>query len=289
MPRCGTNFLSNLLLLHPDCAVPNPVWEDFLLTHLDLLRQYSDAVSQHWDRDWGVTDKTQAQLDASLGLGLTTFLQQCCKGARAISKTPHIENPELFFRFFPHAKLLILVRDGRSVIESGMQTFGWRREAALHSIAGSAATINNFKLENASNRDKFRILHYEELWKDTPGQLRELLSFLQLDPDQYDFDQAVDLPVRGSSELKTKGHQSIHWDPVKKTPDFDPMSRFTDWSPAMHYRYNRVAGPAMKALGYSSMAVNDSGRFYRLQSLFLDAIWTLKTLARPLVNRLRRP
>jgi hypothetical protein len=288
MPRCGTNFLSNLLLLHPDCASPDPVWEDFLVAHLDLLRQYSDAVSGRWDKDWGVTENTQAHLDTSLGLGIATFLQQRCNAARVISKTPCIENLGLFFEFFPAAKLLILVRDGRSVIESCMRSFGWHREPALHSIADSAAAINNFRQENSPCRDKFRILRYEDLWQDSEAQLRELLSFLHLNPDHYDFDQALNLPVRGSSDLKTRGDQSIHWDPVEKTVDFDPMSRFANWSPAMHYRYNRVAGPEMRELGYCCKEVKDPVGLYRAQGLFLDAAWRLRLLARPVINRLRR-
>jgi len=288
MPRCGTNFLSNLLLLHPDCAPPEPVWEDFLVAHFDLLRQYSDSVSQRWDKDWGVTEDTQAHLEASLGLGLTTFLQQRCqRGMRVVSKTPCIENLDLFFEFFPDAKLLILIRDGRSVIESCMRTFEWHREPAMHSIADSAAAINYFKRENTSGHDKFRILRYEDLWQDTEVQLRELLSFLQLNPEHYDFDQALDLPVRGSSELRTTSERSIHWNPVKKTADFDPMSRFADWNTARHFRYNQVAGPEMSELGYPCKAVKDSGGLYRIQGLFLDAAWMLRLLARLLINRLR--
>ena len=289
LPRCGTNFLSNLLQLHPDCAPPVPVWEDYLVAQLNLLQQYSDCVSQRWDKDWGVTEKTQAHLDASLGSGLATFLQQCCPGPRPISKTPRIDNMDLFFRFFPNAKLLILVRDGRSVIESAIRSFGWHREATLHAIADSAAAINTFRLENAQYRDKFRILRYEDLWQDTEAQLHNLLSFLQLKPDHYDFDQALNLPVLGSSELKTRGDQSIHWNPVEKTPDFDPMTRFAGWKPAMHFRYNQVAGSEMKKLGYQCREVKDPGGLYHLQGLFLDATWALISPAKPIINRFRRP
>jgi len=288
MPRCGTNFLSNLLQLHPDCAPPNPVWEDFLVSRLDLLRQYSDSVSQSWDEKWGVTEDTQARLDASLGSGLTTFLQQSCEGARVISKTPRVENLELFFRFFPGSKLLVLVRDGRSVIESGKRTFGWHREPALHLIADSAATINLFRQNQSSCGDKFRILRYEDLWRDTEKQLRELLTFLQLDPDRYDFKQAIDLPVRGSSELTSEDQRSMHWDPVERTPEFDPMSRFANWSPAMHHRYNSVAGPAMEELGYRCKDVEGPAILYRLRGLLLDGAWLLRILARPFVWWIRR-
>ena len=48
MPRSGTNFLSDLLCLHPDCAVPDPVLEDYLLHHEDILERYVDSVRWGW-------------------------------------------------------------------------------------------------------------------------------------------------------------------------------------------------------------------------------------------------
>jgi hypothetical protein len=39
MPRCATNFLSNLLLLHPDCVPRDTVWEDFTIARSDLLKR----------------------------------------------------------------------------------------------------------------------------------------------------------------------------------------------------------------------------------------------------------
>ena len=37
---------------------------------------------------------------------------------------------ERFFAFFPCARLLILVRDGRSVVQSAVDTFGWDFDTA---------------------------------------------------------------------------------------------------------------------------------------------------------------
>ena len=134
-PRSGTYFLSNLLILHPDCGPPDPVWEDFLVAHSDLLAQYSDSVSGHWDEKWGVDQEVQADLDAALGRGLSRFLSERGKGSRLITKTPRADNLDLFFRFFPDAHLLILVRDGRAITESAYRSFGARRDATFHALA----------------------------------------------------------------------------------------------------------------------------------------------------------
>jgi len=288
LPRCGTNFLSNLLVLHPDCAPPDPVWEDFLVTHADLLANYSDTVAHRWDEVWGVTPRTQKDLDIALGGGICRFLEERCAGTRVISKTPRVENLDLFFRFFPNAKLLVLVRDGRSVMESGIRTFGWRRESVLHLLADAARTINRFEKSSPSDKERYRILRYEDLWQDTEPRLRELFDFLELEMGTYDLEQALNLPVRGSSQLTSQQDSTVHWDPVERSGDFDPLSRFADWSDAQHYRYNQVAGEAMQALGYPCKKVNDPLGLFRLQGLFQDITWKLKLLAKPLYIRLFR-
>lgn len=288
LPRSGTNFLSNLLQLHPDCAPPDPVWEDFLVTHLDLLASYSDSVAGEWDSSWGITDQTGVELDIALGGGLAGFLETRCVETRVISKTPRVKNLDLFYRFFPTGRLLILLRDGRSIVESGAQSFGWSREAAMHSVAQAARTITRFQQQFPAQEKRYLILRYEDLWQDTEVQLRGIFEFLELNSENYDWQEALALPVRGSSELKAREAGSIHWDPVERSTEFDPLSRFADWSDARHIRYNSVAGPAMKSFDYDCKDVKDPAFLLRLRSLLLDAAWGIRLLLRPLYHRLRK-
>lgn len=288
LPRSGTNFLYNLLMLHPDCAPPDPVWEDFLVTHLDLLADYSDTVASEWDALWGVNEETRKHLDRSLGAGISLFLQERCNRPRVVSKTPRVESLTNFFRFFPDSKLLILVRDGRSMVESAIKTFGWRREPFLHALAQAARMINSFNNQASAHQDRFRIIRYEDLWQDTESALCDILKFLELDMGVYDLQAALNLPVRGSSELKTGSGEPIHWDPVERTADFDPMSRFKEWSDARHFRYNKLVGREMQELGYALKKTGNPGCLYSIQGLWLDLAWTLKSLVRPFYLRLRR-
>ena len=41
-----------------------------------------------------------------------------------MTKSPSVAHLDRFFAFFPRARLLILVRDGRSVAQSAIDTFG---------------------------------------------------------------------------------------------------------------------------------------------------------------------
>src|ERR671924_299705 len=76
MPRSGTNFLCDLVLLHPDCArALNPVREDLFLDHSDHLVAFANRVRASWDPCWGdfeadLTDR----LCAGIGEGLVAFL-----------------------------------------------------------------------------------------------------------------------------------------------------------------------------------------------------------------------
>ncbi len=288
LPRCGTNFLSNLLILHPDCGPPDPVWEDFLVAHSDLLVQYSDQVTSHWDKKWGIDEQAKNELDVSLGLGLSSFLSRRGKGTCLITKTPSVDNLDLFFRFFPDARLLILIRDGRAIIESAYRSFGWRRESTLHALASAARTINDFDQRNRGSGARYKIVRYEDLWDEVDGQLLKLFSFLELKSDVYDFGQAHELPVKGSSEVVKDHGEAMHWNPVEKNDKFDPLSRYSHWGAFRHYRYNRIAGQHMEALGYPRIKAGGPPWLWWLCCLPLDAAWLLSLLARPLYNRLRR-
>src|SRR5271157_117596 len=78
LPRSGTNFLYQLLSLHPDCQVARVIWEDFLLAHADLIVRYAETVQQHWGRTWAVQKRLGQPVRAlcrCVGKGLISFLQ----------------------------------------------------------------------------------------------------------------------------------------------------------------------------------------------------------------------
>jgi len=286
MPRSGTNFLSNLLQIHPDCATPRKVWEDYVLSHADQLASYSRAVTAHWDSDWGVDELTRDGFDTALGKGISQFLDGGKDIRLTITKTPSVQNLDLYFRFFPKAPLLILVRDGRSIVESGIRSFGWRREAALHWLSREAKIIVDWVRDHPRAENGFRLVRYEDLWNEPVKALRPLLEFLELDTERYDFEQASQLPVRGSSDLAEQQDQALHWDPVEKTDAFNPLSRHGSWNGFMHYRYQQVCGEIMQSLGYPQLEMTRIPWHWRLRSLILDGLWLLKKPLRPIYRKL---
>jgi hypothetical protein len=85
MPRTGTNYLSDLLCLHPDCAAPTAILEDYLVHHADMLTHYVNSVRRGWRPEWGVDETAAAGLFSALGDGLTGFLAARTGGGRVVT------------------------------------------------------------------------------------------------------------------------------------------------------------------------------------------------------------
>lgn len=267
MPRSGTHYLANLLCLHPGC-VPSAMPEDGLLAKSNMLMKYVAENQQQWEAE-GDLPQIQADdlLAEGLGQGLLTFLKQArgraieldilpgpISGSGAgsqymIAKTPSVLHLKNFFKLFPEEKLLILVRDGRSLVESINLSFGYNREEATRDWANAARRIFDMQKKWAAEGRQFLVVKYEDLYLDTEREMRNIFRFLGLDPEKYDFDKASNLPVVGSSVFKRDGSK-VHWQPIDKTPEFDPMARTAAWTRWQHERFNWLAKNELILFGY---------------------------------------
>jgi protein-tyrosine sulfotransferase len=276
LPRSGTNFLSHLLMLHPDCApAVVPVYEDLLLEHSDHLVAFARSVRAAWDPRWGDFDDLPARLTASLGDGLVSFLRED-RGRRLVTKSPSVHRLDRFFAFFPTARLLVLVRDGRAVTRSAMETFGWGFERAARAWAQGADEIRRFReTYGDAHPERWRLVRYESLVEDLDVELPEVLRFLELDLDRYDMGAARNLPVRGSSWFFGEGGSAVHWEPVEKDPDFLPTERWRSWTPERLERFEWLAGDRLRYLGYGSSTPTPARRAVARQRL-LDVGWAAR-------------
>ena len=181
--RSGTNFLYDLLRLHPDCGGPGTNWEDSSLSRADHLVRYVEIVAGGWRRhgaDAGVEDL----LYEHLGNGIISVLSSQVKGKRLITKGPFVRNLNYFFKLFPRAYLLILVRDGRAVVESRVKTFGESYETAMRYWADAADTILRFNQMARGSQLNYLTVKYEDLCNNLENELRRILAFLGLDQEQ---------------------------------------------------------------------------------------------------------
>jgi protein-tyrosine sulfotransferase len=254
LPRSGTNFLWDLLLLHPDCARGRePVNEDGFLEHSDHLVEFVKTVRSSWDPIWGTFGADLPdRLCEALGYGLVSFLWTD-RSRRLVAKSPNTRNLDRFFAFFPHARLLILVRDGRSVVQSAMDTFGWSFDRACRDWSEGARTILRFQQAESARVEHWHVVRYEDLIDDPETQLRSIFEFLDLDPARYDFEAARNLPVRGSSAFGRKSGK-VHWTAVAKDASFDPKERWRSWSAGQLARFEWLAGEELAEWGYTASA-----------------------------------
>lgn len=273
MPRSGTNYLSDLLCLHPDCGSPQPIYEDFLLHGGRHLRAYVEAVTAHWDSQWGYADSDKAAILSSLGDGLVRLLRDRCTVPRVVTKTPYVNQLDAFFTLFPKADLLIIIRDGRAILESGVRSFKWYPDAARHRWNKAARSIAAFDAKHKGGSHRYRIIRYEDLYADLAGTMRGVLEFLRLDADRYDFDAAAHLGVRGSSTLAQQPAGAVHWNPVERGEDFDPTKRFAHWSRRQHERFNWVAGEGLRVLGYEPRLFDGPQLPWTLINILQDLSW----------------
>lgn len=249
--RSGTNYLRDLLVLHPECSGVEGIWEDFLLGGADHILEFADSVSARWRPDWDPGGRHKKRLLSQLTLAWVSFLnglvstQDNERPTRyLVTKTPSVRNLELV-PMIPHAKVIVLIRDGRDVVASAMKSFDRGIHPASKTFADGARTI----LAAQGRNVPFLTVRYEDLVNNLGGELVRIFTYLDLDANRYDFDLAENMGVRGSSSFG-RSPSGVHWHAVDKTPAFSPLGRWSDWTRSQHEQFNWLAGKENTLLGY---------------------------------------
>jgi hypothetical protein len=273
--RSGTTYLQDILRLHPDCDVDGVELEEHhFVTYADMLVEYVEAASRRWKSPRGAEQVEQDRelVYRCLGDGLISYMREDLRNRRGwaglspddkprralVTKTPCVANLDLFFKLFPDAYLLILIRDGRAVVESAVRTFYKNFVQEARQWAQRAQCIIQFASSEMSRGRRYMIVRYEDLYRNTDDEVKKILSFLDLEISRYDFNAAHNVPVKGSCTLRSEGAEwpesfvapGIHWAPVPKPPDFSPIDRWSTWGRAKHERFNWIAGKYLQLFGY---------------------------------------
>lgn len=248
LARSGTNYLWELLRRHPDCApARSPVWEDYLLQNAHHLERFAAGTQESWDESWGSTGHLRPKLLEALGDAVITFFSED-EERRLLLKSPSIANLELFFDVFPRGHCLLLIRDGRDVAASGMKTFGWGLEDTAHSWVNSVSRIRRFL--TGSGNERATLVRFEDLVLDPEQTLKELFSFLEMDPALFDMASLAQVPVRGSSTDRGAGRSNVNWDVQARPSGFDPVGRWRSWSDSDICAFEAIAGAELERSAY---------------------------------------
>lgn len=253
--RCGSNFVCDALQLHKQFSIPEPLTEDYLLENAHLLHDYVErTVASRWRKRFNAEEDVvlcRKTLCRRLGAALTsTLAARIAPGSRLLTKTPDPDNVKLFPSLFPDAKLVLIVRDGRDVVESSFRS--WPSQSYAHWMrmwAKGARTILDF-VNGAGKqcKEQWRLVRYEDLLHDREA-FGSLLDFLGVSRETYPWDELESLPVRGSSTHRGNASE-LHWRPVEKTADFRPVGRWANWSLIRRLQFKAIAGAEQTALGY---------------------------------------
>lgn len=252
LERSGTNFLWDLVSAHPDVGIREPIYEDNLLRSAHLLQRYVDEVASRWrDPRWNVSPDEPGALLRHLGSGIAEFITTRATTPYVVVKTPNVSNLEMFFDVFPDSPLVLLVRDGRNVTESGVRSFGWSYPLTMRQWADAGrAILDATQAFDAAGR-RYVLVRYEDLVDDPRAELTRVFESCGLDPATYDFDAAAAQPVRGSSTDRVGDGDEVVFDKVvTRGEDFAGVRRFADWDDALVHLYAELAGDVSARLGY---------------------------------------
>jgi hypothetical protein len=249
--RSGTNFLTKLLLQHPQIKYCKHPGEDFLLVASSLLVQYVNDVSKMWSEEWKgmCIPDYKMKLHGVISKALNDYLGVSAENY-TLTKTPSTVGLDNFFKLFPGANLIILVRDGRNVVESGVQSFGWKYQQGFRRWTESALRIQKFLEQNKAFQKQYMLVKYEDLNNDTENVLRNIFDHFGINQLVYPFSEVKSVPVVGSS-TSSEIFGKIDWSKqIEKTNEFRPNDRYLHWDFKTKLSYNKICGEMAIKLGY---------------------------------------
>ncbi|KAA3624064.1 MAG: sulfotransferase [Proteobacteria bacterium] len=244
LARSGTNYLTQLLCLHPRCRTANaPFYEDLFLKDSHKLVDYAAGLRESYeDTGFPETHDLECRVLAGFGRALVDLLNgDGPPESRVVTKAPLAFGLENFDRLFPGERLVLLIRDGRSVVQSVARSFNMTiREAATqwHEAARHFMSIQETLPPDAI------WISYERLATDPVSTVMEMLPKLDLDPAAYPLHAVAALPVYGSSEL-TANAGEIDWSPKSRPSWFDPAARFRQMSASDQAIFSEIAGETL--------------------------------------------
>lgn len=245
--RSGTNYLSDLLRLHPDCTFERTIPEDFLVAATPVLNDAFRFLKSKWSDQWDLQHQVVAEMKRQVGLGLVKSMSD--GNINTVLKSPSIGGLDNFTDFFPDSKALIVVRDGRDVAVSYTQTWSntTLKEAAGHWMKQSKL-LRDFLSSDAFNSDKHRVVSYEKLFTNTETELLSIFDFLNLDLERFNPDDLVHLRIRGSSQTVSREGE-VSWEP-RKVEGFAPIGRYRSLSDRQQHKLNRQLEEDLSYWGY---------------------------------------
>lgn len=245
MNRSGTNFIAKIIQKSSDFNLPREIDEDYILENTDLFEHYFDET--RWNEKLRKSPEFKDQFLSYIGDSISYFLKdkKLEDNKRLLLKTPNPYKINNFYRLFPNGKLLIIVRDGRDVVESASKTFTYASsEHWMRKWRKGAQRVLDFMREHKDLENKNWIMvRYEKLVMCEEEEISKICNFLNINIEK---ETIKNLPLYGSSE----NNDEDFWTPKEKPEGFNPLKKWNHWSQEKLNKFKHIAGKELKELGY---------------------------------------
>lgn len=253
LPRSGTNYLADAIALHPATNQnPGTLWEFPLL----YVAGGAEALQREFEFMFPPNAKVMKQHEmlVHLASGWMRHLQVQSEPRTMVFKSPHLQHLALFPAIFPRDRVLILMRDGRDVLQSSLTTFGqnWlgKSFAAIAAEWSAAARLAlAFAPGGPCACEQALVVRYEDLVREGRPVMEIVLAHCGLDQASYDWTAFENLPVRGSST--NNASLAEKWRQQPRLQSFNPLGRWHAWPNAQKARFKKWAGETLIAAGYA--------------------------------------
>lgn len=216
-PRSGTTLLSTLLGRHSKISVPPEThFADQLLPDGHQKLQIShDYVWDSINHDAYLKDlaleakqvkvrfqRLRPEFSQLFFAYLDAFSDREKKTV-VVEKTPdHLHRFETLAKWFPDAKFIVLVRDGRAVSQS-LTKVPWASHDPAQNMRVWRSAAKK-ALQIAVDKHRVYLLRYEDLIRDPRKQLSSVMRFMDMDLEDAQFDSRVIVNNVAESEREWK-------------------------------------------------------------------------------------
>ena len=249
-PRSGTNYLNALLAKHPDLdSCPGDIFEFPFLTHIDQFQDYQNVVLNDYPRNR--ENINEADLFQQYGESLVRYIYlRSEQGKTPLVKEPSVRNLRYFHHVFPGQKLLLLIRDGRDVVQSTISSWpGWTIRNAAIRWARSAELMLEYNRRFQEDRGCL-LTRYEDLVESLQPEMARVCDYLEISDDIYQGDIDDSIRIIGSS-THSREEGKVTWKAIEKTKDFKHKQKWATWTERERSTFKKVAGDVLIQAGYA--------------------------------------
>ncbi len=286
-PRSGTTMLASLLGRHSNIAMPPETMFFFdvfdesieIIDHerlVDHAMQSSRIVDLGLDRQ-ALLDEFRMHECSMQSLFESILVSYCKKSgkSRPGEKTPlHLLWVPIILNWFPEAKFVCIVRDGRDVVNSLLQVPWSHKNLYKHCFDWSRNVFVAMKLER-EKPDKFKIVKYEDILYDSQ---RELLSICEFIGEEYQHDM-----LSADASSGTVPAWEAQW--KEKANSGVDKNNFGKWKGLPHEvknTINVIMNSALHVMGYD---VYKSGLIAKIKCWAVS--WPYAPRCRPFFSKLK--